>query len=497
MNITASKLYNYLQCPHRVWRDVWGPQEEKIKEINPFVQLLWDQGIQHEERVIAGLGEFLDLSKLQFDDAGDQTLDAMRAGVELIYQGVLRGDGMTGKPDLLRKQPDSTYLPIDIKAGLGLEGVSDENGGKMKKHYAVQLAVYAELLQQKGFSRENRGLIIDTNKEEVEYDLNVRMGARLPLTWWDFYKECKEEVGALLAGTKSNLPASSGVCKLCPWYLSCKKWWKENDDLTNIFYLGRSKRDVINEQMGVNTVKAMSGLDIAEIVAQKKADKSFLPGVGEATITKIIARANIVAVTKKPVIYKHLDLPTVSTELFFDIEADPTQNLVYLHGVYERRDGQERFVSFLSDDTSKAAEKKAWAEFWEYVRTLPKDDFAVYYYSPYERTTYRKMRTAYPEVVSEDELEDFFARAKTIDLYADIILPHTDWPLGSYSIKEIAVFLGFKWRDESPSGALSIQWYNEYVRTKDERIMKRILEYNEDDCKATMVIKDWLMVNNV
>ena len=29
--------------------------------------------------------------------------------------------------------------------------------------------------------------------------------------------------------------------------------------------------------------------------------------------------------------------------------------------------------------------------------------------------------------------------------------------------KPIAQYLGFKWRDESPSGALSIQWFNEYI----------------------------------
>lgn len=64
MHITASKLYNYIQCPHRVWRDIYGPQEEKIKETNPFVQLLWDRGVQHEETVVGKLGEFTDLSKI-------------------------------------------------------------------------------------------------------------------------------------------------------------------------------------------------------------------------------------------------------------------------------------------------------------------------------------------------------------------------------------------------------------------------------------------------
>lgn len=77
-----------------------------------------------------------------------------------------------------------------------------------------------------------------------------------------------------------------------------------------------------------------------------------------------------------------------------------------------------------------------------------------------------------------------------IDLYNDVILKKTDWPLGSYSIKAIAQYLGFNWRDKTPSGALSIQWFNEYLKKKDEKILKRILEYNEDDCMATMVLKD-------
>jgi len=63
MQLTASKLYNYLQCPHRVWRDAYGPQAEKIKETNPFVQLLWDKGVQHEQKAVSRLGDFVDLSR--------------------------------------------------------------------------------------------------------------------------------------------------------------------------------------------------------------------------------------------------------------------------------------------------------------------------------------------------------------------------------------------------------------------------------------------------
>jgi predicted RecB family nuclease len=100
------------------------------------------------------------------------------------------------------------------------------------------------------------------------------------------------------------------------------------------------------------------------------------------------------------------------------------------------------------------------------------------------------MRAQYPDVISENELELFFNHPNTIDLYQDVVLKHTEWPLSSYSIKDLATYLGFKWRDETPSGALSIQWYNEYSQTREPAILKRIMEYNEDDCKAMMILKD-------
>ncbi len=64
-----------------------------------------------------------------------------------------------------------------------------------------------------------------------------------------------------------------------------------------------------------------------------------------------------------------------------------------------------------------------------------------------------------------------------------------DWSDSGYSVKEIAQFLKFSWRDVSPSGALSIQWFNDFIATGDESIKQRILDYNEDDCRAMLVIK--------
>lgn len=182
----------------------------------------------------------------------------------------------------------------------------------------------------------------------------------------------------------------------------------------------------------------------------------------------------------------------MSYELFFDIEDDPTQEFVYLHGIYERNGNKERFVNLTTTEILAEAEKEVWQQFWKYIESLPQDDYAVYYYSPHEKTTYKKLQKRYPDVISIESVEKFFGNPNVIDLY-HVVQKQTDWPIGSYSLKALATYLGFKWRDETPSGALSIQWFNEYLESNDKDILKRILEYNEDDCKALMVLKDKLI----
>ncbi|MBU4347046.1 ribonuclease H-like domain-containing protein [Patescibacteria group bacterium] len=144
--------------------------------------------------------------------------------------------------------------------------------------------------------------------------------------------------------------------------------------------------------LGIKKVKDFCNINIDEVIGLKESNEKFLAGVGRKTLEKQIIRANILSNIKKPIIHKAIELPEVSVELFFDIEADPTQNLIYLHGVYERRVGKEKFIYFLAKDNTEEEEKRAWQEFWDYIKTLPKNDYAVYYYSPYEKTAYKKMR---------------------------------------------------------------------------------------------------------
>jgi predicted RecB family nuclease len=496
--ITASKLYDYLQCVHRPWRDVYGPMGEKSKETNPFVELLWTRGVSHEENVIKKLGEYLDLSDGGQGERMERTQKAMQDGVELLYQPVIRHEYLLGIPDLLRKQVDGTYIAVDIKSGRGQEGNverDDESGPKLKKDYAVQLSLYTDILERLGHSnRARRGIIYDIDHEEVLYELNSPMGVRTPMTYWEYYQQVREEVTQLLANTKQNDPANCGSCKMCPWYESCKAWVDEHDDLSGLFSTGRSVRDVLRDDIDLTTVKEAQKINVPALLEQKRiGGKEHLRGVGKKTLEKIKRRAEILANNQSPVLYEKIELPEVSYELFFDIEDDPTQGFVYMHGVYERGPDGEKFVPFVASEFTPESEEQAWREFWEYIRSLPEDDWCLYYYSAHEKTMYKALAKQYPDVATLDDVEWLYQKNRAIDLYFDVILKHTDWALSSYSLKAIAQYLGFKWRDETPSGALSIEWYNRYLETKDSEIMNRIILYNEDDCKATMVIKDALV----
>lgn len=491
MFLTPSHLYNYLQCPHIVWRDLYGPQEEKIIEPNPFVQLLWERGVQHEKEVVEKLGDILDLKYVDLDTRFNKTLEAMDKKVPLIYQGVLQHGNLRGIPDLLQLQPDGSYIAIDIKSGRGYEGMDDidEPNGKPKKHYAVQLAMYCELLQSLDKSKDSKGIVWGIDGQQVEYDLTMPMGKRLPLTWNEFYYELKHEVTLLMNNQVQNKPALSGNCKMCPWNKSCKKWCIEHNDCSCVFYIGHSKRKPLNDA-GIETISDMAEMNVPALLAQKK--KGYLDGLAEKSLVQIKRRAEVIWKSKQPVAYAHFDFPKVAYELFFDIEDDPTQDFVYLHGIYERSGQGQRYLDFTATENSQEAEMKAWSDFWKYIRSLPENDFAVYYYSPHEKSMYRHLQQKYPQVISAENLEAFFDKETVIDLYHQVLFKLTDWPLSSYSLKEIASYLGFKWRDKTPSGALSIEWYNKYLETRDHKDLVRILEYNEDDCIASMVIKDKL-----
>jgi predicted RecB family nuclease len=486
--ITASMLYNLVTCPKRVALDLFGDQERR-DPISPFVQLLWERGNLFEKQTISDLDiPFLDLSEIHDDEKERLTRAAMVRGEALIYGGQISADGLLGVPDLLRKT-DGGYVPGDIKAGAGEEGGGDddEDDGKPKIKYAVQLGLYVDILERLRHSAGRNGFIWDVHGREVSYDFMAPRGSRSPETLWDHYRGALADAQAIVVQSISPKGAYAGVCKLCQWRSACHEELKAADDLTLIPQLGRTKRDSMEVQ--IPTVMALADCNPDGFISK---NKTPFKGVGPGSLKQFHDRAKLLkSPDPKPYLKAPVTFPVRSRELFFDIETDSMRDFCYLHGIVVRENGDntnERFVYFFSDDVSAEGEKKAFADAISFFRAA--QPATIFYYSKYERTVYRNLQERHPEVCSSDDVEQLFDPASAIDLYYDVVLPDTEWPTNDFSIKTLARFLGFTWRDTDPSGAASIEWFNRWVETGDGAIKQRILDYNEDDCRATRVLLD-------
>jgi predicted RecB family nuclease len=235
------------------------------------------------------------------------------------------------------------------------------------------------------------------------------------------------------------------------------------------------------------SIKALAGIDPAAYVVK---GKTIFPGIGPESLDKFHRRAKLISTPgAKPYLRSPLKLPKAEIDIFFDIEVDPMRDICYLHGFLERdAKGQESYSAFFAELLTEKDEGAAFEAAWKYIQS--RGDAILYYYSKYERTIYRKLQAKYPAVCTAEAVEKVFDPAKAVDLYGDVVARVTEWPTRDYSLKTLAAYLGFRWRDTHPSGAASIEWFDQWVKTRDPAIKQRIVEYNEDDCRATRVLLD-------
>lgn len=482
--ISASQLYDHAACPHRVHLDVHGEPSQR-DQVSEFVQMLWEQGNAHEKSLVSGM-QVLDLSGLPDRIRETRTRLAMDAGVPLIYSGRLTHADMVGEPDLLYRKDSGGYMPADIKSGKGLDEQGETGIGKPQVHYALQLAHYERILEGAGYADQTHdAAIMDGKGQLVPYPLDAPQGPRTPVTWWARYEKSLEQVRGAVDGTIRTQPGMSAGCKLCHWYSHCKAECIGKDDLTLIAELGRSKRDAL--QATWPTVRALAEATPAGIAAMAP------KGMSRDTLSKYQLRAQLLCTPgARPRLTGPVSLPPSHSEVFFDIEDDPMNDFVYLHGFVRREGGagaMMRFEPCVAQGTEVEHERAAFEQAWAYLKARAADS-VVYYYSGYEKAKYAHLARKFPQVCSEADVRAVFALPTVIDLYSAVVRPHTEWPTHNKSIKTLAVYLGFKWRDTNPSGAASIEWFRRWAAERQPELLQRILDYNEDDCVATAVVLD-------
>lgn len=484
--VTASQLYSFLACPHRVVLDAVG--DPALRDaVSPFVQLLWERGTAHEKSLVAGIGRpVVDLSGLHGDAKERATREAIARGETLIYSGRLSVPGLLGEPDLLRREQGG-YVAIDIKSGAGREGNEVEEG-RLRREYGVQLALYTDILEQMGLSPGRHGYIWDVHCVETRYELGAPQGPRSPCLW-EVYLKARQALRDALLHPEASRAALCSDCKLCVWRSSCFRSLKQSGDLTLLPELGRAARDALGDEF--RNLAALAGADVEHYI---DGERTVFPRIGAKTLRRFQRRAELAVTTNAtPYLTRTFTWPGAAVELFFDIETDPMRDLCYLHGfVIRERDAggkpRERFDGIFAIDATPQAERDAFAQAMALFRRHPAA--LVIHYSKYERTEYRKLAAKYPDVADSDEIEALFAPPRALDLYFDVVKPASEWPTHDFSIKSLARHCGFHWRDSDPSGASSIEWFDQWAKRRDPRLRQRLLDYNEDDCRAMRVVWD-------
>ncbi len=477
MTITAQDLYNYTKCAHRVYLDAHGDPAER-SEVGEFVRLLWEMGLQTEREHLAGLAgiAYEDLTALSIDKAVTRTTELMAQGTALIYQGAIRAGDWLGRPDLLHRRDDATsrfgsyyYEAIDIKAGRGWE-TRDGERTKFKEHYAFQILFYREILRNIQDYAPPVGRIINVDNEIEEFD---------PADFAVAFRAALAEVERLVQGVETSEPVLSSACALCQWYRKCRRWVEATRDPSGLFFVSSQKFAL--KQRGLATIEAIANMNVAQYLDGP--DK--IPRMGKTSLERMKKRAQVM-IAGQPEIRPRYSFPEAEQEIYFDIEDDPTQGLTYFFGlVLKDRSGRDEFLYFMADGPEE--EQNTVRLFWQFLADHP--DAVYYVYSSKEYTTLRKLMQRYG--LEEDVLKRY--RQQECDLYK-FVVDYSDWPTYSYGIKQIARQVGFRWRDTDPSGANSIAWYNEYRKDPSRKEwLERILQYNEDDCRAMIAIKDYFV----
>ncbi len=147
VELSASDLSQFLSCRHLTALNLavaFGKRPAPTW-IDPVLVVLQQRGLDHERGYVDGLRAqgltFADLSLNEGDDAVARSVDAMRAGIDVIVQPALRSGRWFGRPDILRR--------VDLRSGLGswsYQVVDTKLAKETRGGTILQLALYSELL---------------------------------------------------------------------------------------------------------------------------------------------------------------------------------------------------------------------------------------------------------------------------------------------------------------------------------------------------------------
>ncbi|HDP0036558.1 TPA: TM0106 family RecB-like putative nuclease [Legionella pneumophila] len=490
---SPSDLTQFMESPFASWMEHLSITHPNLvpapDESDELLSVLHDMGNQHESEVLAAFeAKGLAVANLRKQtDSYQATIDAMKNGVDVIYQAHLELIPFRGFADFLIKVPgksifgDYCYEIWDTKLAKSV-----------KTYFLVQLCCYAEMLGVIQQTTAEHIIIVLGNKEEKRFRVN---------DYFYFYQNLKQK---FLSLHQEFDPVK------CPDPASSKSWGRWSKHAENLLL----KADHLIQVATITTgqIKKLNKAGINTMTALANSDYKTVKGIKPELFERLKAQAKIQkeSIGKDIPAYQLINnehgkkqglalLPPKSkNDIFFDIEGFPLEDggLEYLWGVaYFDENNQRQYMDFWAHNQDQEKESfKSFVE-WAYQRWQQDPSMHIYHYASYEITACRKLMSRYG--VCEFEVDQLLRNEVFVDLYK-IVKGALLIGEPRYSIKNVEHLYRAKRDTEVGSGGDSVVVYERWRENPDgdtwhtSKILNNIRDYNIDDCNSTQELVTWL-----
>lgn len=481
--LSASDLTGFLECPHLTQQELAATRGEIVRpeRDDPELALIARHGDEHEAAHLASyVAAGKTVARIEtwsatleaYWKAREQTLEAMSSEADVIYQACLFDGRWLGYADFLERTEEGTYEVVDTKLARGARAAA-----------LLQTSLYSELLAP-------------MQADEPKYvHLVLGDGTRQSFRVGDFrayLRHAKARLESIAAAAPAaTYPEPVEHCGVCRWHDVCERRWRDDDSLILVAGLSRTQARKLGAS-GVTTVAAL---------ASANGDLSGT-GIGSSTLVRLRKQAELQVLerdTGKPA-YELIPperpelglalLPEPDeADLVFDMESDPWAldgGLEYLFGIV---DGAGDFMPIWAHD--RAQEKEAFERFIDLViaRLDAHPGMHVYHYASYEPQALKRLMGRHG--TREAEVDRLLRGEVLVDLYR-VVKQSLIASRESYSLKDIeALYMG-KRSDEIAEAGSSIVAYEQWVDGREQSILDSIAAYNEQDCRSTTLLREWL-----
>jgi uncharacterized protein len=489
--LSPSDLNDFVECRHLTQLNLSVKRGELEIEPTSSVEadLLSRKGEEHERAYLEQLkAEGRDVYEVPgadwdsgLEEAAAATNQAMHDGREVIYQACFADGDWRGFADFL-------FRVDGVRTELGewgYEAADAKLAKRPKPYFLVQLCFYSEQIGRiQGVEPKRMHVILGTREQR----------SFLVSDFSAYYRRVRGRLLAELAERPETYPHPVDHCGFCKWRDQCDAQRVEDDHLSLVARIRRDQVGRLNEA-GIATVH-----DLA-----LAADGARPARLAEHSFATLRAQARLQAAHSDTGEHDYELLAPEQTrgfallpepdegDVFFDMEGDPfyEDGLEYLFGVIYVEDAERQFKAFWAED--RATEKRAFEELidWLVERRRRFPSLHVYHYAHYEQTALKRLMGLH--ATREEEVDVLLREDVLVDLYR-VVRQALRVSQPSYSIKKIEAFYRGGERDTAVTdGALATIQFEEWLETREQRLLDEIAEYNEDDCVSTWELHEWLL----